>query len=47
MITKMLIFFLGAFVGMLTTALAAAAGNADKCAECQRRRNGKAIDHKN
>ena len=41
MITKMLIFFLGVFIGMVTTALAVTAGDADRCAECQRRRHGK------
>ena len=43
MITKMLIFLLGAFIGMVTTALAAAAGDADRCAECQRRRKDNGI----
>lgn len=38
MITNLLIFFAGAMIGMLTTALAAAAGDADRCSECLRMR---------
>lgn len=41
MIVKLLCLFLGIFLGMLVTSLAVIAGDADRCAECQRRRDGK------
>ena len=38
MITKFLIFFAGALTGLFTMALAAAAGDAERCDECCRMR---------
>ena len=38
MIVKFICFMAGAFIGMITTALAVAAGDADRCDECVRMR---------
>lgn len=38
MITKFLIFFAGAMIGLITMALAAAAGDAERCEDCLRMR---------
>ena len=38
MIVKLICFMAGAFIGMITTVLAVAAGDADRCDECVRMR---------
>ena len=38
MITNLLIFFAGAMIGLITMALAAAAGDAERCEDCLRMR---------
>ena len=38
MIVKFICFMAGAIIGMITTALAVAAGDADRCDECERMR---------
>ena len=38
MITNLLIFFAGAMIGLITMALAAVAGDAERCEDCLRMR---------